>query len=148
MKNFKIRGIKGSIKFSESATIVLKRKLEIVVDELEKYKSLESPENLHGLRIALRRFRYNLEIYYCCFGKHNFTTIYKIVCKTLDVLGNIRDVDVMNEKAKEIENELNIFIPSVFFENIESKKIESRNNLDKHLRKLMKNKEIQKLMKE
>ena len=122
-KRFKIRGLKNKDSFSDASKIVLRQKLKIVFEEIELYEKDDSPENLHDLRIALRRFRFNLEIFYGCIKPKLFTGIYESVEKLQDVIGELRDLDVLEEKVHNVEIEIGGTVPDHFYKKISNEKI-------------------------
>ncbi|MHB1687544.1 MAG: CHAD domain-containing protein [Ignavibacteriaceae bacterium] len=95
-KKWKIKGLKNDTSLLEVARIVLKQRLNSVISSIKKYFAVNSPENLHEVRIALRRLRYNLEIFISCFDDKNILIFYKAVENLQDVTGTLRDLDVLS----------------------------------------------------
>ena len=123
---FKISGLKKKVSFSDASEIVLQSKLKIVFEEIDAYLKNDSVVNLHKLRIALRRFRYNLEIFYNCIKPKLFKSIYESVEDLQDIIGELRDLDVLKEKLKIVETDLGISVPPQLFEKILNEQLELR----------------------
>ncbi len=99
-KKWKIKGLKNDTPLSETSRIVLRQKLNGVLSSIKKYFTNTSPDNLHNLRIALRRLRYNLEIFITCFDEKEIILFYQKVENLQDVTGNLRDLDVLSENIE------------------------------------------------
>lgn len=111
---WKIDDIYDDIPLNKAANIILGERLENLLRIIKEFFINESVENLHDIRIALRRLRYNLELFYCCFDKKKFLTFYKNIESLQDLSGLVRDLDVLKENIhslsaeKKIRNELQI----------------------------------------
>jgi CHAD domain-containing protein len=86
----------------ESALLILRQRVQCVTTSIKKYFDDESVENLHETRIALRRLRYNMEIFISCFDKAKFIAFYKLVEHLQDMTGTKRDLDVLIVNIKNI----------------------------------------------
>lgn len=101
---FKIKGLKASLPFGESMHPILAHHFKRITKKADKYLSKPDEASLHNLRIALRRFRYLLETY-CSFIKPaRFKKIYGLAVELQNLLGERRDLDVMQVKLKQIFN--------------------------------------------
>ena len=96
-KKWKIKGLKDDTPLSDASRIVLRQKLNHVVKSIKIYFNNNTPENLHSLRISLRRLRYNLEIFISCFDEKKILLFYHQVETLQDCTGNLRDLDVLLE---------------------------------------------------
>ncbi len=96
-KKWKIKGLRDDTPLSETSRIVLQQKLNHVVKSINIYFINNTPENLHSLRISLRRLRYNLEIFISCFDEKKILLFYHQVETLQDCTGNLRDLDVLSE---------------------------------------------------
>jgi len=73
-------------------------------DELERFlttfteQEFGSPQDLHILRIATKRFRYTLDVFASCFSKETFKQVYSPVKELQDALGVINDAAQFAER--------------------------------------------------
>lgn len=145
---WQIKELKYSKQLRKFAEVILINRVEFLIEKANKYFNDKSVENLHQLRIALRRVRYPMEVFYVCFNKKTFTRIYNKIQKLQDLSGATRDIDVaidqisllvddgitnekksslinMVEKKKELQklfdNELLRFIKSKIFKDFYNK---------------------------
>lgn len=94
-KKWKISGLSTHSSLSEAANIILKLRLNNVIADIKKYFMENSPENLHRVRISLRRLRYNLESFFICFNFEKYLLFYQAVEQLQDMTGELRDLDVL-----------------------------------------------------
>lgn len=125
MPRFKweIEKLKYSKQLKRSADIILITRIESLLKFIEKYLKNSSIENLHNVRIALRRVRYSMELFIICFNKKIFIKFYNKIQKLQDKSGAIRDVDISIESISFIGKEENIQIDSLIFEKALTRKI-------------------------
>ena len=76
---------------------------------MDNYFKELSIENLHSVRIALRRVRYSMELFIVCYDKKIFIKFY-INSMLQDLSGNVRDVDISLENINSLllDNKINI----------------------------------------
>ena len=96
-KKWEIDGLSARISLNEAANKVLSRRIRILDLSIKKYFKDNSAENLHEVRIAIRRLRYNMEIFLSCFGKKKYLRFYKTIIHLQDLTGSKRDFDVLLE---------------------------------------------------
>lgn len=96
-KKFKweIDGLDNSVSLISAAKKSLSARLTTLLDSIKIYFDKPSEENLHQVRISLRRVRYNLELFYSCFDERIFDKFYKRIVKLQDLTGDVRDIDIM-----------------------------------------------------
>ncbi len=94
-KKWKINGISTHSSLNEAANIIIKLRLNNVIADIKKYFMENSPENLHRVRISLRRLRYNLESFSICFDAEKYLVFYHAIEKIQDLTGELRDLDVL-----------------------------------------------------
>ncbi|MDR3628600.1 MAG: CHAD domain-containing protein [Ignavibacteriaceae bacterium] len=97
---WEIKGLSAGKSFKTSAKIILQRRLKSLTNTIKKFLNEETSENLHQIRIALRRLRYNMEIFISCFDKEIFIAFYQEVAKLQDMTGTKRDLDVLADNVK------------------------------------------------
>ena len=96
--------------------MILKNRIESLLSYTDKYFKDLSVENLHNVRIALRRVRYSMELFIVCYDKKIFLKFYNKVQLLQDLSGNVRDVDISLENINylvadnhiKIENDNNL----------------------------------------
>lgn len=139
-KKFRIKNLDKKKKFHNNAFIILNHKFKVIERLIKKYLKEESGESLHKLRIATRRFRYSLEIFVDCIKEKDFHKTYDIIQKIQDILGEGRDLDVLEEKLKLIFTSKNVSIEELL-DQIEKEKIAIKETIKKELLKFAKEKE-------
>ncbi len=122
-KKFKIKGLTNQVKLTRAGKIVLNYRLNILYKSIKNYLKEETIEKLHSVRIALRRVRYNMEIFAVCFDKKKFMVFYKLIEELQDLSGSVRDLDVMNQNINSLVTENNLEVPDKILESINSKRI-------------------------
>jgi len=103
-KKHRIKKVENKDRFDFSAVIIMNSKLRIVKKQIKKYFNDDSVENLHTMRIAIRRMRYSMELFHNCFEKKLYNNVYKHLRKLQDVVGELRDIDVFEEKIHSIDH--------------------------------------------
>jgi CHAD domain-containing protein len=129
MNRYKIKNLDPEKKFKKNAKIILDSKLNHIFSDIDKFFKDDSPDNLHKLRLSFRRFRYSMELFYDCYDKAEFKLMYSIIKKMLDLIGEARDLDVLDFKVEEIAKKNNLEIPAEFFEKIISSQKNTRHEI-------------------
>lgn len=111
-KKFQIKGLKTKASFADSLRPVLSHHLKRITRRAEKYLNKPDEVHLHSLRISLRRFRYILEAYCALIKPARFKKIYALAVALQNLLGERRDLDVMQAKLKQIFNAGNTPLPA------------------------------------
>lgn len=96
---WRIKGPRSDMLFLDSAKMILAKRIKILVKTIRKYFNEDNADNLHEMRIAIRRLRYTLEVFYCCFEKNIFIKFYEKNEYLQDLSGEVRDLDVLQETA-------------------------------------------------
>lgn len=117
-KKFKVPGLNINSKYKTASAFVLNEKLNQIYKEIDKFFNDDSSENLHSLRIAFRRLRYVMEIFQECINPDLFKYIYKLSKNMQDLIGEGRDLDVMEIRVRQMEKETNKKIPDYFYKRI------------------------------
>ncbi len=94
-KKWKIKGLDEKTPLLGASKLILRKRLNNVNVTIKKYFADDSAENLHQVRIALRRFRYNLEVFFSCYEKKKILPFYIVVEHLQDITGGLRDLDVL-----------------------------------------------------
>jgi CHAD domain-containing protein len=92
----KVAGLDGASNF----TYAIARTIETRFDEMMQHKdgtiAGRDPEALHDMRVASRRLRAAMDVAVDCFPK-KYRYFHETVKRLTDVLGGVRDYDVMRE---------------------------------------------------
>jgi len=141
---WEIKSLDSDLTFKQAGRKVISKRIKILESVIEKYLKDETPENLHEVRIAIRRLRYNMEIFISCFTRRIFLTFYKVVADLQDITGKIRDNDVLisNLKSQNITNSNNAAAKS-----IENSNIKLKNDLIISLKNFLDGKEFKDFIK-
>lgn len=142
IKKHAIKKIKKSTGFCKAGRKILKQKLKNVIKLINAFLIDDSVENLHSMRIGIRRFRYVMEIFYFCFEPKSYQYVYNKAKELQDFVGEGRDLDVLGDKIKLVEDEENIKIPENFFSRINEERIKVRQLIKVELIKFIENKEV------
>lgn len=108
LKKWKLKKLNSNDTFSKGAKIVLQHRLNIILKKIKLYLKNPSIENLHQVRISIRRIRYSLEVFINCFDNKIYTQFYDLVTELQDFTGKGRDLDIIknyiNEKFVSTKN--------------------------------------------
>jgi CHAD domain-containing protein len=145
-KRYKIPGLNINGKYKTASSFVIQEKLRQIFKEIDKFFIDDSTENLHSLRIAFRRFRYVMEIFQSCLDSKMFDEVYNLAKNMQDLIGEGRDLDVMEIKVGLLEWETNKKIPKYFYKKIYEEKNKIRRHIKTESINFMLNKEINKIL--
>jgi len=141
-RKWEIENITHQLRYDEAATIVLNQRLYSLLQSIRLYFEEESVENLHEIRISLRRFRYSMETFLVCFEEKKFLRIYKVISRLQDITGSLRDLDVLTENVQTLINERGVKVTRKFLNEIELKKRELREEIKIDLMKFVHSKSL------
>jgi CHAD domain-containing protein len=120
---WEIEKLKDSKQFKKAANLILSNRIESLLDFTDNYFQDISVENLHDVRIALRRVRYSMELFIVCYDKKVFSKFYNKVQLLQDLSGAVRDVDISLENISSLVVEKNINIDYDIISKAKEKKI-------------------------
>ncbi len=103
-KKWEIDDLDEDKSLTETAKIVLTQKIKILEISLKKYFKNDSVNNLHEVRIAIRRLRYNMEIFLSCFNRKKYLKFYKTIVHLQDLTGSKRDYDVLLQNIEKLSS--------------------------------------------
>lgn len=141
-KKFVIEGISEKQEFCEAGKIILSEKLKEIYSLIDVLFKDDKPENIHALRISLRRFRYVFEVFGICYDKKLFNYVYKKVKFLQDLIGECRDLDVLGPKVEHIAAETKARIPKYFYKKIHDDSVKSRQIVKLELIKFIDDKNV------
>ncbi len=130
-----------------SAKIILQNRLENLLSSITSYFNEINKENLHKLRIALRRLRYPMEVFIKCFSRKKYLSFYKIISSLQDSSGFVRDLDVLQQN---LETYIKVNSPKfeeINFVKINAKKNHLQSNFNLELMKFIHGKELKEFKK-
>jgi CHAD domain-containing protein len=99
-KIWEIKELSRKEDFVSSAKIILQKRLENLLSSTYLYFNKINEENLHQVRIALRRLRYSMELFIKCFDRKKYLGFYTIISSLQDLSGSVRDLDVLKQNLK------------------------------------------------
>jgi CHAD domain-containing protein len=141
-KKWQITDLDNNLEFSRAGGIILKNRLNQVIEDVEKYFDYESAEALHRVRISLRRLRYSMELFISIYDIKIFMILYKKVTKLQDLSGMVRDFDVMEENMISLVKKENIKIPRKVLSKVDDLRNGYRDKLKTELLKFTKSKAV------
>ena len=92
----KLKDLGKHTPLNKAAVILLNSKYKRVHKLTVRYIDDRSVDNLHKLRISFRRLRFSLENFESCYKKSEVKYLLKCIKKLQDILGEIRDLDVLS----------------------------------------------------
>lgn len=95
-----------AIRFREYGARVMRERLVVMLSHAPGVRLAEDIEALHDMRVASRRLRAALGMFAPAFPDPSFKRFEADVKAVTDALGVARDLDVMIETLKEMEEEL------------------------------------------
>ncbi|UCH64992.1 MAG: CHAD domain-containing protein [Ignavibacterium sp.] len=141
-KKWEIKGIKKRQGFCNAGKIILKSRVDHLMNTIDNYFNDRTVENLHQVRIALRRVRYNMELFIICFDRRLFLRFYKKVEALQDNSGLVRDLDVFKENVASLRTEDHVRVSPSVQHKIEAKRNELENKLELELMKFQHSKTL------
>lgn len=96
-KKWKIEKLRYSKHLLNIANTILLNRFDNLLFYINEYFKTKEIETLHDVRIALRRVRYNMELFLVCYEKKLFMRLYNKIEKLQDLSGSVRDLDVFLE---------------------------------------------------
>lgn len=140
-KKWEIKGLDARKTLCESAKVILAERINYLLAEVGNFFNEETVENLHKTRIALRRVRYNMELFKACFDKKKFLIFYKRIEFLQDISGKVRDLDVLKQNMIAIKEE-KIKVTKAVFKKIGEKKENLKENFKLELMKFIHSKAL------
>ena len=119
---WQIENLHYSKQFKKTADTILKFRIDTFISIVQKYLTNQTVENLHDSRIALRRVRYSMELFFICYNKKDFIRFYNKIQKLQDLSGSVRDVDITVENISALFNENAMIINNVIIIKAKEKK--------------------------
>lgn len=99
----KIIGLNPKQSFRQNARVVLPQRVEEVYSWEQYIKKTECREELHNMRISVKRLRYTMEFFAVNY-ENNFSDYLDIIIDLQDILGDIHDNDVVLDTLIDYKN--------------------------------------------
>lgn len=93
-KPLTLTGVKPKADFRTNARIILPQKVEEVYMWENFIQDSERKEELHNMRISIKRLRYSMEFFTCNYDEQFIKFLHTII-DLQDILGDIHDNDVV-----------------------------------------------------
>jgi CHAD domain-containing protein len=142
VKKWEIENLKKNQKVSSASKLILKERMTYLFQTIEKYFNELSVENLHDIRIALRRVRYNMELFISCFNRKQFMNIYNTIQHLQDISGAVRDLDVFKENINLLIKEEKVKVNKAILIKVEQRRSELEDQLKLALMKFLHSKAV------
>lgn len=123
-KSWEIKGLKKHNDICHGAKLILKQRIAFLIKEIDEHFSEDTEESLHQVRIAIRRVRYNMELFTTCFNRKTFMKFYKSIKGLQDLTGELRDLDVLKLNLKTLNKGNNVIHSKESFNSIDEKRSE------------------------
>lgn len=141
-KKWEISEIKNGSRVSTAARLIIRTRLTHLLDTIEKYFLKMDVENLHDVRISLRRVRYNMELFISCFNRKQFLEIYNEVQILQDLSGAVRDLDVFKENINSLIQKEKVRVNKTILQKVEKNRIKLEEDLKLALMKFLHSKKL------
>jgi len=141
-KKWEIEDLEDKKSFCEAGKIILKSRIDYLLVSIDNYFKERTIENLHNIRIALRRVRYNMELFISCYERKLFLRFYKKVESLQDLSGLARDLDVFKGNIKSLVEVENVRVNRSVLKKVDEKRLDLENNLEIELMKFLHSKSL------
>jgi len=141
-KKWEIKEIKKGGRVSNAAKLIIGTRLSHLLETIEKYFDKMDVENLHNVRISLRRVRYNMELFISCFNRKQFLGVYNAVQELQDLSGAVRDLDVFKENINALVQIEKVRVNKTVLQKVEKKRKKLEEELKLALMKFVHSKKL------
>lgn len=143
-KKFKwrIQELKCTKQIKKAADLILNNRIKSLIKYSLNYLENPSADNLHDVRIALRRVRYSMELFFNCYDEKIFLRFYNVIQNLQDLSGSVRDVDITIENINNYLTGTEIENKNLFFESLNQSKSLLEDQFQKKLKKFLKGKSL------
>jgi CHAD domain-containing protein len=141
-KKWEIKELSPSETLSGASKKVLSVRLNDLLSSIKLYFENETEEKLHNTRIAVRRLRYTMELFFECLERKKFLSFYDKVQYIQDLTGVVRDLDVLKQNMTILSTEEKVKVSRFLFEKIDEKRKKMNDNLKLELMKFIHSKRL------
>ncbi len=146
-KKWKISKLRNSKKLKSIANLILRQRVNTVLDLFDKYLSNKTIENLHDVRIGLRRVRYNLELFLVCYDELLFSKFYNKIEKLQNLSGEVRDLDVLLLNLEKLKASA-VEIEDIIIDKVKENRANLENELINQIEKFLNSKALKQFLRE
>jgi CHAD domain-containing protein len=146
-KNWEISHLTTKEDLTSSAKVILCHRLDSLLASISSYFAEINEENLHQIRISLRRVRYSMEVFIKCFNRKKYLSFYKIVSSLQDLSGSVRDIDVLKQNLKYFWSNNKPASKNINFNKVDENKNLLQSNLKLEFMKFIHSKELKEFKK-
>ncbi len=143
---WKIRHLTRQLTFPEASDIILKSRMKELKKTITAFFTEESAENLHLVRIAFRRLRYSMELFYGFYDRKKFKRFYDSIAHLQNASGNVRDNYILQKSIALIEHDANNPAAEAFIIQIADKEKQLTEELKQELAVFLKSPEFKDFM--
>jgi CHAD domain-containing protein len=136
-KKWEIKELSPSETLTGASKKVLSVRLNDLLSSIKLYFENETEEKLHNTRIAVRRLRYSMELFFECLDRKKFLSFYDRVQYIQDLTGVVRDMDVLKQNMIILSSEEKVKVSRYLFEKIDEKRKKMNDNLKLELMKFI-----------
>lgn len=149
-KKFKwiIQELKNSKQLKKTADKILLNRIDSLLKYSFSYLEYQTVESLHDVRIALRRVRYSMELFFNCYDEKIFLRFYKDIQDLQDSSGSVRDVDISIGNINNTIQESEIDFKNEVIKKLNLNKIFLEEEFQKKLKKFLKGKSLKEFSKQ
>lgn len=149
-KKFKwiIQELKNSKQLKKTADKILLNRIDSLLKYSYSYLEYQTVESLHDVRIALRRVRYSMELFFNCYDEKIFLRFYKDIQDLQDSSGSVRDVDISIGNINNTIQESEIDFKNEVIKKLNLNKIFLEEEFQKKLKKFLKGKSLKEFSKQ
>ncbi|WP_337871848.1 CHAD domain-containing protein [Ignavibacterium sp.] len=145
-KKWKVEKLRYSKHLLKIANTILLNRFDNLLFYIDEYFKTKEIEPLHDVRIALRRVRYNMELFLVCYEKKLFMRLYYKIEKLQDLSGSVRDLDVFLENINLLKKD-NVEVSDTLEYKIKEKRHNLQEEFEKELKKFVKSRTLKSFFK-
>ncbi len=146
-KSWEIKKVSCNKDLTTSAKVILHHRVENLLNSVSSYLNEMNEDNLHQLRIVLRRIRYSSELFIKCFNRKKYLSFYKCISSLQDLSGEIRDLDVLKQDLKNFRSSDSAITSVIDFNKIEYTKNKFQTKFKLELMKFIHSKQLKEFKK-
>lgn len=140
-KKWKVDKLRYSKHLLKIANTILLNRFDNLLFYIDEYFKTKEIEPLHDVRIALRRVRYNMELFLVCYEKKLFMRLYNKIEKLQDLSGSVRDLDVFLENINLLKQD-NVEVSETLEIKIKEKRNILHDEFENELKKFVKSRTL------
>ncbi|MEJ5263184.1 MAG: CHAD domain-containing protein [Ignavibacterium sp.] len=140
-KKWKVEKLRYSKHLLKIANTILLNRFDNLLFYIDEYFKTKEIEPLHDVRIALRRVRYNMELFLVCYEKKLFMRLYNKIEKLQDLSGSVRDLDVFLENINLLKKD-NVEVSETLEIKIKEKRHILQDEFESELKKFVKSRTL------